>query len=179
MEAPIQSDIKTEIKKLVDMIPWLQRGNLKEISLKPNHPAVIVYRSIEEAADGKIVTIRLVKRGQGLFLVSDELDLNAQIQKFNYDSVADRLMGYLLDRRSGEKVSRSDMNEVVPASTGIPVNEAFRKMKRWKALRRYFLPVCTKHTMQLVDRIVMSPNDAKRLLQDFSIKWIDPEQLDR
>ncbi len=175
MEAPIQSDIKTEIKKLLDMVPWLQRGNLKEISLKPNGHAVIVYRSVEEKADGKPVTIRLVKRGQELFLVSDELDVNAQIEQFHYDSVADRLMGYLLDRRPGEKVSRDNMNEVIPKSTSVNVNEAFRKMKHWKVFKPYFMPVCTKHTMQLVDRIIMSPEEAKKFLRDFGVKWQNPE----
>ncbi len=176
MRVPVKSNIEIEIKKFLEMIPWLQRGNIKEISFKPNHPAVIIYRSIEEAADGKPVTVRLVKRDQRLFLVIDELEVDVQIQKFHYEFLPDSLMGYLLDRRPGERVSKSDISGAVPIATEVPINEAFRKMKHWKVFKHYFVPICTKHTMQIVDQITMSPKEAKTLLQAFGIKWQDPEE---
>ncbi|OGB73684.1 hypothetical protein A3K24_02500 [candidate division Kazan bacterium RIFCSPHIGHO2_01_FULL_44_14] len=176
MKVPTKPNHKKELEVFIQTILWAQRGNIKKACYEPNHPPVIIYRSVEEATDGKPAMVKLVKRGCKLFLVIDALEIDKEIQKFHYQSLPDRLMNYLLNRRTGDKVSKDDISETIDEATEVPIDEAFRKMKYWKAFRHYFMPVCTKHTLQIIDHLEMSPFEIKKLLKDFGIEWHEPEQ---
>ena len=177
MKVPVRSDMKDEIKMLIRMIPWLQRGNLEEISLRPNHPAVINYIPLGEATNGRHLDIRLVKRDQRLYLVIDELEIDKEIHKFQYESYADRLMNYLLDQRHGETVSLLEITGAIPQATSLTIKDAFRKMKYWKVFELYFMPPLTKQKFVVRNRILLSIPEVKKLLKNFNIKWSESELL--
>jgi hypothetical protein len=176
MKVPIKPNHKKELEVFIQTISWAQRGNIKEACYRPSHPPVIIYRSVEEATDGKSAMVKLVKRGCKLFLVIVELEIDEEIQKFQYESLPDSLMGYLLDRRPGEKVSKDDISNVIPRAADIPIDEVFRKMNHWKAFKNHFIPVCSKYELQIRDHVFMTPLEIKKLLKDFGIEWHEPEQ---
>ncbi len=176
MKVPIRSDVKNEIKMLAKMIPWLQRGNIHEISFKPDHPATRNFRELDQATEGKYIAARVVKRGQRLFLVIDELEIDIEIQKFQYESSADRLITYLLEQHPGDIVTLLDMQGAIPEATGIATRDAFRKMRFWKAFERYFMLIHTKQKFQIINKILLSPLEVKGLLKAFDIRWQEPEQ---
>lgn len=158
------------------MIPWLQRGNLEEISIKPTHPAVVTHIPLDEAINSETVTARLVKRGQRLFLVINQPEINAEIQKFQSDSRANTLMNYLLEQRPGEVVNILELPDSIHEVSGLKLRDTFRKMHQWKAFEKYFVLKNTKQYFGISNQILLTKIEAKQLLKDFGIKWHEPEQ---
>ncbi len=173
MKKVVKSDIKNEIKVLQKMLPWLQRGNLKEISYKPNQPAVKEYFPLDEAINSEYINVRLVKKGRRLCLLIDDLDTEAVIQTFQSDSPANVLVTYLLEERPGEIVKVIDMPDYIHKITGMKLKDIFRKMKYWKALEYYFLLHHDKQKFQITNRLILTKLETKRLFKAFGIEWRD------
>lgn len=161
------------------MVPWLQRGNLEEISLKPNHPAVVTHFPLSEAVNSETTVARLVKRGRRLFLVIDKLEINMELQEFQSDSRANILMNYLLEQRPGEIINILELPDSIHEISGLKLRDTFRKMHHWKAFEKYFMLKNTKQDFGISNQIFLTPLETNQLLKAFNIKWQEPEQTSK
>jgi hypothetical protein len=176
MKVPTKPNHKKELEVFIQTISWAQRGNIQEACYKPNHPPVIIYRSVEEAADGEPIVVRLDKRAQKLFLVINQLEIEKQLYSFQYGSPADNLMHYLFEQHPGETVSLLDIQGVFKNFKSAAAIDSLRRKKYWKSFVAYFLPVHDKQQFRSINRIIMSASETKKLLEAFDIKWHEPER---